>query len=269
MTDVRTTVQHAAHSDTMSLLARVGLAARATIYVLIGVLALAIAFGTPGKEADQRGAMQEVARHGGGTLLLWVLVVGLAGYALWRFSEAAFGVAGEGRKAGPRVQSFVRGCLYAFFALNAVRLITESGGPSQAGQQEVWTARVMSYSAGRWVVGIIGAIVVVVGLALMVEGLRQKFKKHLELGRMGPTARRVVVPLGVIGTTARGAVFALAGVLLIRAAQTYDARKARGIDGALRSLADTSAGPWLLVAAALGLLAFGAYGYAEAIWRRT
>lgn len=268
MTDVRDAVHNAARSDTVSKLARVGLAARATIYVLIGLLALAIAFGTPGKEADQRGAMQEVARQTGGTALLWVLAVGLAAYALWRFTEAAVGVAGEGRKAGPRLQSFARGCIYAFFAVNAVRLITESSGSSQAGQQELWTARAMAHPAGRWAVGIAGLIVIVIGIALMIEGVRKKFVKHLALATMGPTARRIVVPLGVVGTTARGAVFALTGVLIVRAAQTYDPSKARGVDGALRSLADTAAGPWLLIAAALGLLAFGAYGYAEAIWRR-
>jgi hypothetical protein len=33
-------------------------------------------------------------------------------------------------------------------------------------------------------------------------------------------------------------------------------------------LRDTSAGPWLLGVAAVGLMAFGVYGFAEARWRR-
>lgn len=46
----------------MDVLARLGLAARGTLYVLVGVLALLIAFGHKSGESDQRGAMQELAR---------------------------------------------------------------------------------------------------------------------------------------------------------------------------------------------------------------
>jgi hypothetical protein len=106
-------------------------------------------------------------------------------------------------------------------------------------------------------------------LALVVEGLTRKFEKYLDLGSMTPNTRRVVEILGVSGTAARGAVFALAGVFVIQAAKDYQPGKAAGLDGALRSLRDTRAGPWLLGVAALGLLAFGLYGFAEARWRRT
>jgi hypothetical protein len=73
----------------------------------------------------------------------------------------------------------------------------------------------------------------------------------------------------VIGTTARGAVFALAGVFVVQAAIDYKPSKAAGIDGALRALRDTAAGPLLLGLFAAGLIAFGIYGFAEARWRRT
>jgi hypothetical protein len=56
---------------------------------------------------------------------------------------------------------------------------------------------------------------------------------------------------------------------VIQAAWDYQPQKAAGLDGALRSLRDTRAGPWLLGVAAVGLVAFGLYGFAEARWRRT
>ena len=68
-------------------LARLGLAARATIYLLIGWFALLLALGKRPPEADQRGAMQEIVRHTGGFVLLWVIAIGLSGYALWRWSR--------------------------------------------------------------------------------------------------------------------------------------------------------------------------------------
>jgi hypothetical protein len=42
--------------------------------------------------------------------------IGFAGYALWRLSEAAFGVTGEGNGTGPRLKSLVRALIYAGFA---------------------------------------------------------------------------------------------------------------------------------------------------------
>jgi hypothetical protein len=249
-------------------LARLGVATRAAIYLLIGWLAVLVARGEPGKAADQRGALQEVVQHTGGTMLLSVVVAGLIGYSLWRFSEAAFGVTGEGRKKGPRLQSFARGCIYTFFAVSAVNLLVNSAHMSMASQEQMMTARMMVHPWGRWAVGIAGAVVIGVGAALVYEGLARKFEKRLKSFTMTPTQREVVVGLGV-GTSARGVVFGLVGLLLIRAAVDFDPQKARGLDGALRSLAQTDAGPWLLYAAAAGLLVFGIYGMAEAGWART
>jgi hypothetical protein len=251
-------------------LARLGLAARATIYLLIGWLALMLARGVPKRTTtDQRGAMQELVSHRGGSILLWIIAIGLVGYALWRWSEAAFGVVGEGRKLGPRVQSFVRGCIYAFFALTAFKLLTHSPGKSQARQQQDWTAKTMAHSGGRLLVGLIGAVVIIVGLVLVREGFTRKFEKYLELRGLSVHTQRLIVLLGVVGTVARGAVFTLVGIFVVRAAMTYDASKARGLDGALRSLAAATGGPLLLTVVAVGLIVFGIYGYVEAIWRRT
>jgi Domain of Unknown Function (DUF1206) len=267
------TARRVARSDGVKGLARLGLAARATIYLLIGWFALLLVRGKRSAEADQRGAMQEVARHNGGFLLLWVIAIGLAGYALWRWSEAAFGVVGEGKDAkakGPRLKSLARGCIYAFFAVSAFNLLAHARSKSQAGQQELLTARMMKYPAGRVAIGIIGAVVIVVGLALIYEGVAGKFKKYFALSEMPTRIRRTVWFLGTFGTAARGVAFALTGFFLIRAAWDYDARKARGLDGALRTtVANSDTGRWLVGVVAIGMIAFGLYGFAEAAWRRT
>ncbi|MDX6312915.1 MAG: hypothetical protein QOF44_2379, partial [Streptomyces sp.] len=43
---------------------------------------------------------------------------------------------------------------------------------------------------------------------------------------------------------------------------------AKGMDATLRSFAHTPAGPWLLVAIAVGLILFGGFSFASARWRR-
>jgi hypothetical protein len=263
------TVRRAARGDAMVLLARWGLAARATLYLLIGILAIALAAGARHAETDQRGALEELTRHTGGSVLVWLIGIGLAGYALWRLSEVAFGVVGEGKKVGPRVQSLARAVIYGFFAVSAFKVISNAGAGSQADQQEVWTAQAMRHPVGRWAVGILGAVVVVCGLVLMWEGVRRKFERYLALEQMSGTTRKVVEFLGVVGAVARGIVIALAGVFVVSAALDYQPEKAGGLDRALRELADTSAGPWLLGVVAIGLVMFGVYGFAEAKWRRT
>ena len=72
----------------------------------------------------------------------------------------------------------------------------------------------------------------------------------------------------MIGTSARGAVFALAGVLVVEAAVSHKPGKAGGIDKALLTLRNQPFGEVLLVLAALGLIIFGIYGLCEARWRK-
>ena len=126
----------------------------------------------------------------------------------------------------------------------------------------------MHHSGGRWLVGIVGLFIVVAGLVLVAEGVRRKFMNYPELSQMSRRTRRLVERLGMVGTAARGVVFALAGVLVTEAAATYQPSKAGGIDKALLTLRNQPFGELLLILAALGLIIFGVYGLCEARWRR-
>ncbi|MDA8047437.1 MAG: DUF1206 domain-containing protein [Actinomycetota bacterium] len=265
----RATRSPAASRHMLSPLARLGLGARAFIYLMIGLLAVLVALGHSTAETDQSGALQQIDQNAFGHVLIWVLAGGLSSYALWRFSEVIFGVAGDGRTAGGRLQSLVRGVIYSFFAANAYQLAVSNRTKSQASRQVSITADVMSHSGGRVLVGIVGAVVVLAGLILAYGGVTRRFEKYLATASMSRRTQRAVRILGMIGTTARGSAFALTGVFVVQAALDYNAQKAGGLDQALRSLRDTSAGPALLLVVALGLVAFGVYGFAEARWRMT
>jgi hypothetical protein len=262
-------VQELSHGRQVSVLARVGLGAKALIYVLIGYLALRIAFGRASTEADQRGALEVVARQPGGAVLLWLLAAGLVCCALWLARCVLTGVPGEGDGVGARAKAAVSGLVYLALAVNAVAIALHSAQQSEAGKQQTWSATVMAHTGGRFAIGAAGLIVIAVGCVQVYEAMRRKFLDHLDLGTVTPATRRSVEWLGVVGSTARGLVVALTGVLLMIAAIDYDPAKARGLDGALRSLAHTAVGPWLLVLAGVGLITFGVFGAAEARWQRT
>jgi uncharacterized membrane protein len=265
--DVSASARRASNSPAARGLARAGLTARGVIYILIGWVAILVALGQSSRHVDQQGALQLLAGQPYGLVSLWLLGTGFAAYALWRLSEAAFGVTGEGNGAGPRLKSLVRAVIYAFFSYLTFKVISGAGG-SQTKKQQDLTASVMHHTGGRWLVGIVGLIIVIAGLVLVVEGIRRKFMKFLELSQLSPRTRRLVERLGMIGTAARGVVFALAGVLVVEAAVAYQPSKAGGIDKALLTLRNQPFGEFLLILAALGLITFGVYGLCEARWRR-
>lgn len=259
--------RRASDSQPVHALARAGLAARGVIYLLIGWVAILVALGKTTQETDQRGALQMLSGKPYGLVSLWLLGIGFAAYALWRLSEAAFGVTVDGKGAGPRLKSLARAVVYASFAATTFSVITGAKS-SQSGQEQDWSAKVMSHPGGRWAVALAGLVIVVIGVVLVLEGVKRKFVKYLRTGEMSPRTRHVVVLLGMVGTIARGLVLALTGALVIEAAVKYQPSKAGGLDTALNTLRGQSFGELALIAAALGLIIFGVYGLCEARWRK-
>jgi hypothetical protein len=263
--------RRAANSRALEVAARAGFVARGAIYVLIGIIAVQVALGHGG-QADRGGALSQIAGKSYGVVVLWLLVAGFAGLALWRFSEAAFGAIGpDGHDTSERLKSLARGVLYSVFFVSTLQLVLGSSNSATANgnsQSREMTARVMAHSGGRVLVGLIGAVVLVIGIALAREGWTKEFLKKMDLSGAPVGTRSLVEKLGLYGGVARGAVIALVGVFFIIAAVRFSPSKAEGIDGALRAFAQTPVGPLLLIPVALGLIAFGLFSWCEARWRR-
>ncbi len=261
----------AADSRPLEVAARVDFVARGAIYLLIGIIAVQIGLGHGGR-ADRGGALAQIAARSYGTFVLWLLVVGFAGLALWRFGEAAFGAVGPGgHEAEERLKSLARGVLYAFFFVSTLNLVTGVSSAATANgnsQSKALTARIMTHSGGRLLIGLAGVVLVVIGILLAREGWTREFLQRMNLAGTPPGARALVEKLGLVGGVARGAVVALAGVFLVIAAVRFSPSKAEGIDGTLRAFAHTPLGPFLLIVVALGLIAFGLFSWCEARWRR-
>ncbi|WP_405427782.1 DUF1206 domain-containing protein [Streptomyces erythrochromogenes] len=248
--------------------ARCGLVARGVLYGLIGILAVRVAFGGGGQEADRQGALRELAGKPFGSVLIWAIGIGLVCMMLWRLSEAVFGAAGpDGDKATKRLASAGRSVFYAAAAFSVLVFASGGGGRSGDEQSRDMTARTLGLPAGQWLVGAAGLGIAIAGVVIAVQAARCRFRKHLAMGGASEGSRKAVDFLGVTGGLARGAVFAAAGGFVVFAALRYDPGQAKGLDDTLRSFAGTPAGPWLLVAVAVGLVLFGAFSWAMARWR--
>jgi hypothetical protein len=258
--------RRAANHPTFEKLARFGMACRGVMYALIGLLALRIAFGGGGEEADKTGAVHTVAEQPFGTVLLWLLAIGFAALALWQLSEALLG----GLKTMDRVEAVFRTVVYTLAVSTILSfLLRGSTGSSTDSQSKDVTAMIMEWPGGQFIVGLVGLAVIGLGVYWIRQGVTKKFLEDLRTGEMSPRTRGVVEKLGLAGYVARGVIAAAAGVFLVHAAIVFDPDEAKGIDATLRSFTELPYGPWLLALVALGLLLFAVYCFAEARWRRT
>jgi hypothetical protein len=249
------------------VLSRAGFVARALIYGIIGVLAFEVAVGHGGKITNQQGALRTVEQHSFGHVLLTLLAVGLGGYALWRLFRAVLGRGPEGADRGiERLGALGSGIVYAVLCAVAVQILT---GPGTSGGGANKTAGdVFSWPAGRWLVGLAGVVLAGVAIYQFIRGVRHKFLDDSKTEQMAPTFKNWFTILGTIGHVARAVVFSLIAVFLLKAAYDYKANEAIGLDGALGKLYNTSGGPFLLGAVALGLIAFSCFSIVEARYRR-
>jgi len=249
-------------------LARAGFLARGMVYAVIGILALTLAFGAGGRATDQEGALRTIGDRSFGTLLLTLMAIGLGGYATWRLLRAAIGHGPEGSDSGfDRVSALASGLVYAFFCLVAVKILLDSSSKA-GGSPDKTTGGVFDWPAGRWLVGLGGLVFLGVSLYQAYKGLTKSFLDDSKTNEMGPDVERTIGVLGMIGHLARGVVFALVGVFLVKAAVELDAKETVGLDGALAKLLEQSHGQLLLGVVAAGLLAFAAYSISDARYRK-
>jgi hypothetical protein len=246
----------------MERLARIGYAARGIVYAIVGLLAVQAALGARSRPTDTRGALQAVAAQS--RPLLWLLAVGLFGYALWRIVQGLLDRENKGSGAKGLAQRAGRvftGLIYGGLGLAAVRIAQGAHGASVSGGQgyREWTAKLMSEPFGRWLVAAVGIGVIAGGLFQIWRGWAEKFRKEIRLQEMDATEKKLAIHAGKLGLIARGVVFLVSGWFLLQAALRFDPSQARGLAGALAALAGQPHGAFLLGLVAVGLVAFGAY----------
>lgn len=261
--------EHAAQSSWVERSGRFGLATKGFSYILVAVIALRVAVGGGGQTESRQGALKTLADEPFGWLLLVLVALGFASYAMWRFAVAIFDRDAEGDDAkgiGKRLGDFGKGLLYSALAVITISVVVGAGGGG-GGEEDEATAVVLDLPLGQWLVGAIGVAVVGAGLFNAYIALSGSFRKELREERMTGAEQSWYTAFGVAGHLARGVVFALIGVFLVRAAWQYDPDEAIGLDGALNKLAGEAYGPFLLGAAALGLAAYGLFCFVQARYR--
>jgi hypothetical protein len=249
-------------------LARFGLLAQGVSYGLVAVLAIELALGEGGKTTDREGALRTIAHGPAGRLIVIALAVGFGCYTLWRLTEAVLGRKLESRRkesAWKRIGALGKAAIYGSLCAAAVSILIGAGGSGD--KEKEATAGILGWPAGKWIVMGIAAAIAIAALWNFYRGVTVRFLKQLKTGDMSPRVRAWTTRIGVAGHLARAVVFGLIAWFFFKAAADFDANKARGLDGALRKLANESYGSWLLSIVAAGLLAYGVFCLIQARYR--
>jgi sulfite exporter TauE/SafE len=263
------TAKQAADSGPIKTLGRVGLVAYGVVHLLVAYLAVRVALGGGGR-ADKTGALQAIAEQPAGRFLLWVLAVGLAALTLWQLAEAGWGHQDrrpQRRRSLQRLVSLGEAAVAGALAFSAFKVASGKGAKSK-GEKAAFVDKVFDWPAGQLLVAVVGLGIVAVALYLVYRGMTRRFVEDLDLAGAEPHARDAAIRFGQVGWTALGVAYGTIGLLIVYSAVTYDAKKATGMDTALKTLAGQSYGTALLLIVAAGLACFGLYCLFDGRYRR-
>jgi hypothetical protein len=250
-------------------MARAGYGARGLVYALVGGLALLAALGTGGQTGGSRSALQTLLGQPFGKVILGIVALGLAFFAAWRLFESVSDAdhrGSSGKALATRAARAMSGLIYIGLAFSTLGLVLgwgSGGGEDRAAQD--WTAWLLAKPFGQWGVALIGVAVGATGFGYLRRAWTGEVLEDLTCPS---DTRRWVVPLGRLGFGGRGVVFVLIGGFLLLAALHSNSSEVKGLGGALETLQQQPYGWALLAVTAAGLLAFGLFGFVQAIYRR-
>jgi hypothetical protein len=254
----------------LSVVTRLGFAAKGIVTILVGVLALRFALRRGGEITGQGGAVELVLGEPFGRLMLTLLAAGLAAYALLMFVAAYVDPERKGvsfQAIAERLGFFATGVGYTLLAWTAFNLLLgRRPGDDGLDLQQV-IATVLTPHVGRVLVGLAGLIIMTAGVLQLRLGVTGRFRRLLR-SDMSRLEGLVTDVSGRAGYVTLGLLSLMAGWSLVEVAVSYDPSEAGGWSEALWLLSGMYQGRWLLAAAALGLICYGLYFVLQARYRR-
>lgn len=247
------------------VLARSGFAMNGVLHIIVGGIAIGVAFGGGG-EADSSGALEGLSQHPLGIVAIWIIAIGLLALGLFE-AVTALSIRGkDGQDWEDRGRSAGLALTYLAIGVSSVRFAVGQGADSSQSQQSA-TATLLQHPGGVVLVVAIGLGILGAGVWFVIKGVTRRFEKR-DIVKPGGAVGDAVEWTGTIGYPAQGVAFGALGVLFVIAAVTADPDQAQGLDGALASLRQLPFGVVVLVVVALGIILYGVYLFARARYAR-
>lgn len=250
---------------------RLGYAVRGVLYAVTGLLALALALGRPAHPTDLRGALLLLASGRWTVALLALAIVGLSAYSLWGFIRAIY----DPLDRGHHIPGIAARLGFAWSGLNYAALVIFAAGflagsRRRGGGDPVRAAvdAALSHPGGRLAVVVAGVVGLIGGLAQFADAVRAGFRRDLKRNRMNRAERTAADALGRFGMFARGVIFSILALFVLRAGLAGSADQAHGMGAAFAALLREPFGAAALGVVALGFVALGLHSFAYAAWVR-
>lgn len=247
--------------------ARFGYVARGAVYVSVGAIALLAALRLTPRAEGAVGALEAWGEWSLGIMLLWLIGLGLYGFAAWRALEAFADTERHGhdlRGLAIRAGQAISGLTYGGLAVSVFGLIDALGDLHEPDDRAATRAAVdaaLHLPMGGLIVVAAGLFVLAAGLGNMVRAAFDHFGRDLDCDR---PVRAWAGTVARFGYAARGLALVPAGGFLLSAGLHARAAEAEGLGGALETLADAPFGHAVLALTGAGLVAFGLFAVAEA-----
>ena len=197
-------------SEKFQWLVRVGYFSRAILYTVLGLIALT-SMGDMSDGTD--GIFRAVENLPAGTLLLWIMVIGLLAYAAFRLCSPLFDIENQGSDTtgwGHRIGHAGSAIGHLVLAWTAYQFASGSGGGSGGGAEEA-ASGVLGWPLGGTVLGTLGLAFFLAAIAQAKKGLTGSFMNRISSA--APDATRW---LGGAGFLARAVVFGVIGWSLVQ-----------------------------------------------------
>jgi hypothetical protein len=243
----------------MSAMIRLGYAAKGIIYLLIGTFAFRMAMGLDGgRVTDASGALRTFLRQPFGLILLTAIGIGILVYSAWQVAEGLLDTRRKGsgvRGWTDRVLTIIKGGVYGVIGWEAMQLVAGVRGASPGADD--YARDVIQVPLGNWFLALVGLGVAAYGVLQIRNAWQGKFDDDLDAQRLRSEAGGWPLLIGRVGTSARGVLLTVMGVLLLRAGFDSSPSKAGGMADSMWTIFAQPYGAWLLAAAAVGLACFG------------
>lgn len=254
--DVQAMGEQAERSNALDHLVRAGLVAYGVVHVLLGWLCVQLALGGPNEDASTDGAFTTLARQPFGRTMVWAVALGMLLLVVWRVVEAGFGHRDEGdERTRKRLVSVGKAVVYAVIGFTAVKVAVGSGSGRSGG----WTATVMGWPGGQWLVALAGLGVLAYAATLLRKGWTRSFTDEITARGQAGDLGTAFVRVGQVGHVGKGLSLALVGLLTVVAGVTHSSGKGGGLDQALQQVLQEPYGAVLIGLVGVGLWCFGAW----------
>ncbi|WP_019507313.1 DUF1206 domain-containing protein [Pleurocapsa sp. PCC 7319] len=248
----------------------IGYAAKGTVYLLIGLLAVQAAVVSDRQASGTYLTLTWLTKQPLGKLLVCLLAIALTGYVMRRLLQTIL-MSGHSnpwslKSIFQRLGYIMSGLSYGGVSYSALNIVFELGEYDDT--MEDLVNQLFDQAVGEWLILLGGITVTTIGLGYVYGAYTGSYISDFESDDIHHQLETWATRIGKLGVASRGIAFVLTGIFLIQAALSGNSELAGGLQNALRVLATKPFGWLWLGLIGIGLICYGLYMFVAAMYRR-